>query len=155
MAYLSFNEYIEMGGTLDEAAFNDFEFEAEMLINWYTFNRLKNDTEFPVEVKRCVYRLIQLAKLKADALILGNQQTITTIEVDGVVTKTTTETTAPIASQSNDGVSISYNTISAADIFKQLNSTKNNENPIYEQIKLYLNGVVNSRGQHVLYRGLQ
>ena len=152
--YLTYEEYQNYGGTLDETAFNDFEFEAECLINWYTFNRLKNDTEFPEEVKRCTYKLIQLAKMKADALILGNQQTITTTEVDGVVTKTTTETTAPIASQSNDGVSISYNTISAAEIFNKLNNT-NNASLFYEQIKMYLNGVVNSLGQHVLYRGLQ
>ena len=40
--YLAYEDYQNMGGTLDETAFNDFEFEAETIVDWYTFNRLHN-----------------------------------------------------------------------------------------------------------------
>jgi hypothetical protein len=31
--YLTYSEYQDMGGTLDEVTFNDLEFEAEALVN--------------------------------------------------------------------------------------------------------------------------
>ena len=33
--YLTYADYQNMGGTLDETAFNDFEYEAETIVNWY------------------------------------------------------------------------------------------------------------------------
>ena len=152
--YLSYEEYQNMGGTLDETAFNDFEFEAECIINWYTFDRLKNETEWPTEVKRCMYKLIGLAKLKADAMTLGSQTTQqTTDDGQGHTVTTTTTTMSAIASQSNDGVSISYNSVSASQIFEKLSPfTKGGE--IEGIVKMYLQGVVNSLGRKVLYRGL-
>lgn len=152
--YLSYAEYQSMGGTLDEAAFNDFEFEAECIINWYTFDRLKNDTEWPEAVQKCMYRLISLAKLKADAMTLGSQTTQhTEDDGQGHTITTTTTTMSTIASQSNDGVSVSYNTVSASQIFQSLSPfTKGGE--IEGIVRLYLQGVVNSLGRKVLYRGL-
>ena len=44
--YLTFAEYTAMGGTLSQTTFDDLEFEAEALVNWYTFNRLKNDETY-------------------------------------------------------------------------------------------------------------
>ena len=65
--YLTYEEYQAMGGTIEDAAeFDDLEFGAEALINYYTFNRLKNDTNIPTEVKRLTKYLIDLAKKKAD-----------------------------------------------------------------------------------------
>ena len=150
--YLTYEEYQSYGGTLDETTFADFEFEASTWIDWYTFNRLRNETEFDERVKRCANRLIQLAKLKADALILG-MQTVTTTTEEG---KTTTiQTPSAIASQSNDGVSISYNTISADELFKMLNGNGNSGGSlISDTINKYLYGVKNSLGQLVLYRGI-
>ena len=147
--YLTYAEYQNMGGALDETTFSNYEFEAESIINWYTFNRLKQDITFPEEVKRCAFYLINIAKLKADAMSLG-AQTITTT----TGTSETTITTSPtIASQSNDGVSISYNTVSASEAFNALTlSTKGNE--IEMAVKRYLQGVVNSLGRKVLYRGV-
>ena len=152
--YLSYEEYQNMGGTLDDAAFNDFEFEAECIINWYTFDRLKNETEWSPEVKRCMYKLIGLAKLKADAMTIGSQTTQQTIDDGQGHTETVTTTTmSAIASQSNDGVSISYNTVSASQVFEKLSPfTKGGE--IEGIVKMYLQGVVNSLGRKVLYRGL-
>ena len=148
--YLSYEEYQNMGGTLDETAFNDFEFEAECIVNWYTFDRLKNDTEFPTELGRCMFALIKLAKLKADSMVLGSQTTQTTDSQGNVTTNTTM---SAIASQSNDGVSISYNMVNASQLFQSLAPfTKGGE--VSNTVKLYLQGVVNSLGQKVLYRGL-
>ena len=39
--YLTYAEYQEYGGTLDETTFNNLEFDAESTVNWCTFNRLK------------------------------------------------------------------------------------------------------------------
>lgn len=141
--YLTYEEYTSMGGTLDESVFNDFEFEAEELINWYTFNRLEKEATYPDKVKRCVFKLIGLLKLKADSMTLGQQT-----DSNGNIT-----TSGAIQSQANDGVNISYNAIAANEMFSSLNlKTPNNE--FTTTIKLYLNGVTNSLGQKVLYRGM-
>ena len=147
--YLTFAQYQTMGGTLDETSFNEFCYEAQTIIDWYTFNRLQNETEFPEAVQRCMFELIKLAKLKADSLVLGSQ---TVVSEQGGVTTTTT-TTASIASQSNDGVSISYNTISASDVFNSLSAFAKG-GMIDSLVKRYLNGVVNSLGRKLLYRGV-
>ena len=132
--YLTYEEYLNMGGTLDDAAFDNYLIDAEMLIDWYTFNRLENETVIPEKVKKCVYKLISLADMKSKAFVLGR-------EVNG-------EGNASVASQSNDGVSISYNTISASQALDLIKSDAENI------IKQYLNGVVNSLGRKLLYRGI-
>lgn len=132
--YLTYEEYLNMGGTLDEAAFDNYLIDAEMLIDWYTFNRLENETVIPEKVKKCVYKLISLADMKSKAFVLGR-------EVNG-------DGNASVASQSNDGVSISYNTISASQALDLIKSDAENI------IKQYLNGVVNSLGRKLLYRGI-
>lgn len=147
--YLTYAEYQSMGGTLDEATFADFEFEAECLVNWFTFNRLKTETTYPEELPRCMYALIKLAKLKADAMTLGSQTTSVT---EGGVTTTVTSN-ATIASQSNDGVSISYNSVSASEVFNKLNAMQKGSE-FETTVQLYLNGVKDSLGRKLLYRGL-
>lgn len=148
--YLTYEKYQEYGGTLEEVTFNEYEFEARSWINWYTFNRLVNDDVTENEnVTRCMYKLIKLAELKAVALTLGNQTTTVT----SGTSVTTVNTSAPIKSQSNDGVSVTYNNISASDIFNKLKqSTQGNE--IEMTVQQYLQGVVNSLGQRVLFRGV-
>lgn len=148
--YLTYEQYQNMGGVLDETAFNDFEFEAECIINWYTFNRLKNETTLPTEVQRCMFALIRLAKLKADSMVLGQQST-QTMDAEGNITVSTI--TSAIASQSNDGVSISYNMVSATQLFQSL-SPRLRGGEIDNTVKMYLQDVTNSLGQKVLYRGL-
>lgn len=133
--YLTYEEYQAMGGTLDATTFDDLEFEAEALVNWYTFNRLKNDTTFPEELKRLMKYLINLAYSKSgmlDASGSGNSDS---------AGKT-------IASQSNDGVSISYNILSAKDLVESVKAESETA------IKQYLQGVMNEAGRKLLYRGL-
>ena len=69
--YLSYSEYLTMGGTLDNTAFLEYLIDAEMLIDWYTFHRLRGETEIPERVKQCVFKLIYLADMKAKAFVLG------------------------------------------------------------------------------------
>ena len=147
--YLTYSEYVDMGGTLDEATFNDYEFESECIVDWYTFNRLHDETEYPERLKRCMYALIRLAKLKADAMLLGNQTTTTT---EGGVVSTTT-ISAAITSQSNDGVSTSYNTIQASRVYELLLPYKRG-GEVWSTVELYLQGVMNSLGKRLLYRGI-
>lgn len=149
--YLTFDEYKEMGGTLDEVAFDDFAFEAATIVNWYTFNRLEKMTEWPDKVKRCMFVLIRLAKLKADAMALGAQQ-LTKTDSHGVTT-TTIIGEPVIASQSNDGVSTSYNMVSASEAFRNLQMSEAG-NEIEMTVQRYLQGVVDSLGRKVLYRGV-
>jgi hypothetical protein len=131
--YLTYEEYQNMGGTLDETTFNDLEFEAEALVNWYTFNRLKKDTTFPEELKRLMKYLINNAQ--------ANPISSVTNDAAGV-------STSVVSSQSNDGVSVSYNVLSAKDTMEALKASS------AEAVQRYLQGVMNEAGQLLLYRGI-
>lgn len=141
--YLTYEKYKEFGGTLDETAFNEYAFEACLLIDWYTFNRLKNEESYPEAIQRCVYRLIKIAQLKAEAYQLG--QSSNSSEESG---QSSVISGAAIQSQSNDGVSISYNAMSASDLFEQ------SDTEMKKTMDLYLNGLYNSRGLKLTYRGM-
>lgn len=135
--YLTYDEYINMGGTeMEETTFQQLEFEARTIIDWWTFNRLHHESEYPEAVKRCVLKLISLLQIKQSATVVDGQP-----QSDGV-------SKAGIASESNDGVSASYNTLSAKEaidaVDKALEST----------VRMYLADVRNSLGRKVLYRGL-
>ena len=131
--YLTYDEYKAMGGTLEEIPFTNFAFQAEVQINRATFNRLKGDTTFPEEVKRLTKYLVDLLERRHAAFSLGKNGS----------------TADPyITSQSNDGVSISYNGISPADLIKL------SETDALNAIKSYLEGVTNAAGRKLLYRGL-
>ena len=134
--YLTYAEYQEYGGTLDETTFNDISFEASSLIDWYTFNRLQNDSIYPEAVKRCMYSIIKYIIAQQQVNGISNDSA----DNSGVV--------AGIASQSNDGVSISYNVLSAKDV------VESGKAQIKQIIQQYLSSVVNSLGQKVLYRGV-
>lgn len=55
--YLTYEEYRELGGTLDIMPFNLLELEARTNINRETQNRLSDN--IPMEVKVCVFRLVE------------------------------------------------------------------------------------------------
>ena len=133
--YLTFAEYIAYGGTLNETAFQQLEFEARSVIDWWTFNRLQNEEIYPEAVKRCMFKLMQLIQDRDRALVTDTQGSSSNVA-------------AGIASESNDGVSTSYNTLSAKDAVDTLQKECENT------VNLYLSSVRNSLGQKVLYRGL-
>ena len=58
--YLTYEEYQELGGTLDETPFNILELEAQKNIDKYTFGRLKDLEKQIIEVKICEVKLIEL-----------------------------------------------------------------------------------------------
>ena len=133
--YITYDEYKNMGGGIDETTFNILEIQCEFVVNWYTFSRLSKDTTYPEKVKQCMFLLIDLMHKQNKAT-----------SVDG--SDTTSGTSSAIASQSNDGVSVSYNVLSASqatDILK-----KQMENTIQQ----CLQGVTNSLGHKLLYRGI-
>lgn len=142
--YLQYITYQRMGGTLDETTFEDLEYEAETIVNWYTFNRLKGEEKYPDELERCMYRIIHLLQLEYEALSLGKSAS------DDDENATSPEY---IKSQSNDGVSASYSSVDASDLLDRLlNHDKNN--PFMNAVFRYLQGVRNSKGKRLTYRGV-
>lgn len=134
--YLSYDEYKDYGGTLDETTYNDFAFEAESIIDYYTFNRLKNDTVIGEPVKRLVFALIDIVKKKEATLALG------------VSSSSTAAADVYITRQANDGVDTTYNSMSASTLYQLC------KNETSKTIQRYLSNVVNQAGRKVLYRGL-
>jgi len=135
--YLTYDEYLAFGGTIDEAAFDNLEFEARTIIDWWTYNRLQNEEEYSEAVKRCMYKLITLLYDKQRAQQLGKSND-----------ETTSTTRAGIMQESNDGVSTMYNVVSADSAISQFDSE------VKSTIRMYLQNVRNSLGRKVLYRGL-
>lgn len=131
--YLTHEEYLELGGTLDESQYTQFVFQAEAQVNRATFNRLKGDETFPTEVKLLMKYLVDLLEKKANAFSLG---------------KGTSAEGSYITSQSNDGVSISYAGMAPSDLIKL------SEAEMLNAIRGYLDGVTNAAGRKLLYRGL-
>lgn len=85
MKYLTFDDYISMGGTLTETEFNRFEFRAERLIDNVTQGRLKNTDTISETVKRCMFEVVTYLSNNAK---------------NGDISS--------VASFSNDGYSVSY-----------------------------------------------
>ncbi len=143
--YLTYSEYMDLGGQLDETSFTDLEYDAESTINWYTFNRLfKDEWKFALEtpqLKRCMYQLIKLKQLE-DALIMTG--------VGGALGGVGWSKEAGIVKESNDGVTTEYNLLSSGDLLAYANGTK----PKKELIDRYLGSIINDLGRRLLYRGL-
>lgn len=138
--YLTYDEYSEMGGTLDETLFDALLLDAQGYIDWYTFNRLwKKEwrTEDVMErVKICVYQLISLVAAKQN--LITPQGT----NAGGI------NLNAQVSQQSNDGVSTTYAVLSGELLFSHA------KKEIEDSINRNLNGVMNSVGRKLLYRGL-
>ena len=133
--YLTYEEYSDMGGTLDDTAFEQLEFEARAIVDWWTFNRLHRETSYPEALKRCMFKLMSL---------LQDKQRATAVDPS-----TNTIGVKPgIASESNDGVSVSYNTLSAKEAVDTI------QKEIDQTIQTYLLGIRNSLGHNLLYRGI-
>ena len=143
--YLKYEEYTDYGGTLDETAFNDLEFDAESIVNWYTFNRLKReewkDALESEELKRCVYQLIRLKQMEDELLASSTGGA-------GWGVGWTKE--AGITQESNDGVSTSYNTLSSGELMAHFNGAKTKE----DLVNRYLGVITNDLGRSLLYRGI-
>lgn len=135
--YLSYDEYKNYGGTLDETTYNKFAFEAESLVDYYAFDRLKNDTVIDESVKRLVFALIDIAQKKEATLALGVSSNSSENGDNVYITR-----------QSNDGVDTTYNGMSAATLYQLC------KQEVSRTVQRYLSNVVNQAGQKLLYRGL-
>ena len=72
--YLSYEEYKELGGTLDEVPFNELEYECRRIIDSRTQNRLKNAEEIPQEPQildqfNTVYKAGSGKEYKVDSIL--------------------------------------------------------------------------------------
>lgn len=136
--YLSFVEYKNMGGQdIEETTFNDLEFEASAVIDWWTFNRLHGEVVYPEALKKCMYRLI--------GLILERQSALAT---NAPISDSSSSVQPGIIQESNDGVSTTYNVMSAKEAISTLDTEIGNI------IRMYLQGIRNSLGHKLLYRGV-
>ena len=129
--YLTYSEYHELGGTLENnPSFNLLEFEARRIIDIRTFNRLKDSTNIPLEVKVCMFNLINsidsFSKSINNAASNGN-----------------------IASENIDGYSVSY--VSSNQI-KEVVESRNKE--LGDIVSNGLLGVIYN-GEHLLYCGVK
>lgn len=124
--YLSYNEYKELGGTLDELPFDLIEFECRKIIDERTQKRLTAEgVTIPQEVKICEYKMINS--------VTKYQETFET-------------TKANVKSENTDGYSVSYN-----DDIKEIIKSKNEELNVL--ISTYLFGVIVNK-EHILYIGV-
>ena len=138
--YLTYEEYVAMGGSLTEAAFNDIEYEARAYVDWITFRRIKKMIArgacIPCEVKECIYHITKLIEMKMNALNTPAGESNNGIYGAGV------------ASQSNDGVSVSFSVMSAKDLFES------SEKELDTMVRRYLSGVRDDLNRSLTYRGL-
>lgn len=125
--YLSYEEYIELGGTLKEVPFNELEYECERIIDSKTQNRLKKADRIPKEVKMLEYKM--LGNLEEYYISLKNAEN-------------------GLQSESIDGYSVTY--MSANEI-SQLMEKKSSE--LENLVSTYLFGVI-VNNEHLLYLGV-
>ena len=121
--YLAYQEYLALGGTLDEMPFNLLEYNARKKIDERTFGRLVDKGQEYQEVKLCVYNMITT---------LNSYSSYDTQN-------------KAISSESTDGYSISYGTPQ-----KSITEAKNSE--LEDIINSYLANVIIDNVP-VLYRG--
>lgn len=93
--YLTYGEYRQLGGSLDEMPFNVLELRARKKVDLRTFNRLKNLPTQITEVKACIYQLIES------------------------MSRYDSQKSKNISSESTDGYSVSYGTTESTEENKQ------------------------------------
>ena len=125
--YLSYEEYQELEGTLDEVPFNELEFECRRIIDSRTQNKLKNADEIPEEVKMLENKMIQT--LQGYYISLEKAQ-------------------SGVASENIDGYSVSY--ISSNQISQLI---EGKIDVLQDLISEYLFGVI-VNNEHLLYCGV-
>ena len=125
--YLNYDEYLSLGGTLEEVPFNELEYECKKIIDSNTQNRLKKADEIPEEVKMLEYRMIQDLHSYYNSL----QKAQSGLESENI-----------------DGYSVAY---IPSNQVSQLIVNKNTE--LQDLISTYLFGVV-VNNEHLLYCGV-
>lgn len=125
--YLEYNEYTQLGGSLQELPFNKLEYECRRLIDERTLNRLKNATEIPDEVKMCVFKMIED--------IITYQSSVEKAKKG-------------VSSENIEGYSVSYLSVEQIN-----NAIKSEMTNLETYISTYLFGVI-VNNEHLLYIGI-
>ena len=125
--YLTYAEYQELGGTLEEVPFNELEFECRKIIDSRTQNRLHSVTDIPDEVKMCEYKMI-------NSIVSYNSAK--------------EQAQSGVKSENIDGYSVTYLT---SNEIQQLITTQIAD--MQELISTYLFGVI-VNNEHILYCGV-
>lgn len=125
--YLNYEEYMDLGGTLEEVPFNEIEFECQRIIDSRTQNRLKKADEIPQEVKLLVNKMIK--SIQNYYISLEKAQ-------------------SGISSENTDGYSVSY--ISSNQISQLIEGKLDVLNDLISE---YLFGVI-VNNEHLLYMGV-
>ena len=125
--YLSYDEYLDLGGTLQEVPFNELEYECRRIIDSKTQNRLKKTDAIPQEVKMLENKMLQT--LQGYYVSLNKAQ-------------------SGIASENTDGYSVSY--ISSNQISQLI---EGKIDVLQDLVSAYLFGVI-VNNEHLLYCGV-
>ena len=125
--YLTYEEYMVLGGTLDEVPFNELEYECRRIIDSRTQNRLINAEEIPQEVKMLENKMINT--LQGYYVSLNKAQ-------------------SGVASENTDGYSVSY--ISSNQISQLI---EGKIDVLQDLVSTYLFGVI-VNNEHLLYCGV-
>ena len=125
--YLTYEEYMVLGGTLEEVPFNELEFECRRIIDSRTQNRLLTAEEIPQEVKMLVNKMINT--LQGYYVSLNKAQ-------------------SGVASENTDGYSVSY--ISSNQISQLI---EGKIDVLQDLVSTYLFGVI-VNNEHLLYCGV-
>lgn len=126
--YLTYEEFMTLGGTISKMPFNILEFEARNKINNRTQNRINNMKDKPQEVKLCVNAMINTLV----QYVVDNSKGIN----------------KNIASESIDGYSVSF--ITGSQVQEAIKSKKSELEDI---MQTYLGNVRTSDNIPVLYLG--
>ena len=125
--YLSYEEYQELEGTLEEVPFNELEYECRRIIDSRTQNRLKNADKIPQEVKMLENKMIQT--LQGYYVSLNKAQ-------------------SGVASENTDGYSVTY--IPSSQISQLI---EGKIDVLQDLVSTYLFGVI-VNNEHLLYCGV-
>lgn len=125
--YLSYTEYKELGGTLEEVPFNELEFECRKIIDSRTQNRLHSADEIPDEVKMCEFKMI-------NNIVRYNESK--------------EQAQSGVKSENIDGYSVTYLT---SNEMQQLITSQIAD--MQGLISIYLSGVI-VNNEHILYCGV-
>lgn len=122
--YLNYEEYVDLGGTLERTPFDILEMEAQLNIDNYTFGRLKNLKKQVNEVKLCIYSIMTTLQSYAENKSANKN----------------------IASETTDGYTVSYTGITTE-------LTKAQKKEIKNIIETYLGECKLEDGTPYLYLG--
>lgn len=126
--YLTYEDYMALGGTLDIMPFNLLEFNARKEIDRRTLGRLLNVEEIPQEVKLCIFTMID--------------------SINGYSTNLQGSRDKNIASEHIDGYTVSY--VTSGQIQEIINSKSSELEDIMET---YLSTTI-VNGTPLLYLGV-